>query len=62
MDTQLKLLGRDHSLIEQPPIKHLKPSIDPSTLFYRNSSNPWPSNAPQSGGRSTKRLDWNSCT
>jgi KamA family protein len=35
MDTQLKLLGRDHPLTEQPPIKHLKPSIDPATLFYR---------------------------
>ena len=35
MDTQLKLLGRDHPPTEQPPIKHLKPSIDPSTLFYR---------------------------
>ena len=34
MDTQLKLLGRDHPT-ELPPIKHLKPSIDPSTLFYR---------------------------
>src|SRR5215468_3528260 len=34
MDTQLKLLGRD-TPTELPPIKHLKPSIDPSTLFYR---------------------------
>src|SRR5215467_780936 len=34
MDTQLKLLGRDQPT-ELPPIKHLKPSIDPSTLFYR---------------------------
>src|ERR1044071_971783 len=34
MDTQLKLLGRDRPT-ELPPIKHLKPSIDPSTLFYR---------------------------
>ena len=34
MDTQLKLLGRDHAT-ELTPIKHLKPSIDPSTLFHR---------------------------
>src|SRR5204863_6528365 len=34
MDTQLKLLGRD-APTEIAPIKHLKPSIDPSTLFHR---------------------------
>ncbi|TMQ03891.1 MAG: KamA family radical SAM protein, partial [Deltaproteobacteria bacterium] len=34
MDTQLKLLGREIPT-EVPPIKHLKPSIDPSTLFHR---------------------------
>src|SRR5256885_16413584 len=34
MDTQLKLLGREPPT-ELPPIKHLKPSVDPSTLFYR---------------------------
>src|SRR5262245_65862623 len=34
MDTQLKLLGRDHPT-ELEPVKHLKPSIDPSTLFHR---------------------------
>jgi lysine 2,3-aminomutase len=34
MDTQLKLLGRDHPT-ELSPIKHLKPSVDPSTLFHR---------------------------
>src|SRR5882757_1494105 len=34
MDTQLKLLGRD-APTELPPIKHLKPAVDPSTLHYR---------------------------
>ena len=34
MDTQLKLLGRDAPAAIEP-IKHLKPSIDPSTLFHR---------------------------
>src|SRR5439155_26884387 len=34
MDTQLKLFGRDPPT-ELAPIKHLKPSIDPATLFYR---------------------------
>src|SRR3954468_21916208 len=33
MDTQLKLLGETPAAVE--PIKHLKPSIDPSTLFHR---------------------------
>jgi len=34
MDTQLKLLGRD-SPAELEPIKHIKASIDPSTLHHR---------------------------
>src|SRR5262245_18410213 len=34
MDTQLKLLGRDQPT-DVEPIKHLKPPIDPSTLFHR---------------------------
>src|SRR5204863_5626047 len=33
MDTQLKLLNEQPG--PQEPIKHLKPSIDPSTLFHR---------------------------
>ncbi|HWO27047.1 MAG TPA: KamA family radical SAM protein [Kofleriaceae bacterium] len=35
MDTQLKLLGRTDSPSAAEPIKHLKPSIDPSTLHHR---------------------------
>lgn len=34
MDTQLKLLGRDTPAVSEP-IKHLKPSVDPSTLHHR---------------------------
>src|ERR1700759_4081577 len=34
MDTQLKMLGKDAESVNDP-IKHLKPSIDPSTLFHR---------------------------
>src|ERR1700709_2392649 len=34
MDTQLKLLGRDQTT-EVQPIKHIKPAVDPSTLFHR---------------------------
>src|ERR1043166_9321548 len=33
MDTQLKLLGNQPP--ELAPIKHIKPSVDPSTLFHR---------------------------
>ncbi|MDB4960449.1 MAG: lysine 2,3-aminomutase YodO family protein [Myxococcales bacterium] len=33
MDTQLKLLGRDAAPIQ--PIKHIKPTVDPSTLHHR---------------------------
>ncbi len=34
MDTQLKMLGKDaESVIE--PIKHIKPHVDPGTLFHR---------------------------
>jgi lysine 2,3-aminomutase len=35
MDTQLKLLGRSDAPSAHEPIKHLKPSIDPSTLHHR---------------------------
>jgi lysine 2,3-aminomutase len=35
MDTQLKLLGRSDAPAVHEPIKHLKPSIDPSTLHHR---------------------------
>jgi lysine 2,3-aminomutase len=35
MDTQLKLLGRSEAPAVIEPIKHLKPSIDPSTLHHR---------------------------
>ncbi|HSK01602.1 MAG TPA: KamA family radical SAM protein [Kofleriaceae bacterium] len=35
MDTQLKLLGRSDAPSAHAPIKHLKPSIDPSTLHHR---------------------------
>jgi lysine 2,3-aminomutase len=35
MDTQLKLLGRTEAPSVLEPIKHLKPSIDPSTLHHR---------------------------
>jgi lysine 2,3-aminomutase len=34
MDTQLKLLGREPSPSE--PIKHLKPTVDPSSLHHRH--------------------------
>ncbi len=33
MDTQLKLIGRDPAAAQ--PIKHIKASIDPATLFHR---------------------------
>jgi lysine 2,3-aminomutase len=33
MDTQLKLLGRDAA--PNQPIKHIKPTVDPSTLHHR---------------------------
>ena len=35
MDTQLKLLGRSDAPTAHEPIKHLKPSVDPSTLHHR---------------------------
>jgi len=35
MDTQLKLLGRSDSPTALEPIKHLKASVDPSTLHHR---------------------------
>jgi lysine 2,3-aminomutase len=34
MDTQLKLLGQD-ARTDSTQIKHLKPAVDPSTLFHR---------------------------
>jgi lysine 2,3-aminomutase len=35
MDTQLKLLGRSDAPAAHEPIKHLKSSVDPSTLHHR---------------------------
>jgi lysine 2,3-aminomutase len=35
MDTQLKLLGRSDAPSAREPIKHLKASVDPSTLHHR---------------------------
>jgi lysine 2,3-aminomutase len=35
MDTQLKLLGRSDAPAALEPIKHIKPSVDPSTLHHR---------------------------